>query len=854
MYLFGKINVRPQLPERIAGLAELANNLWWSWNSYSLRLYDYISSDLFTKVNKNPIKFLSSINQTRLQEVSEDEEFLKEYDLVMENFNGYMNTTDTYYSKTYPQFKDCKIAYFSAEFGLDETLPIYAGGLGILSGDHCKSASDLGIPFYPVGLLYKDGYFNQLINRDGSETFEYSRADMDELPIQPVKNEDGTDLTISINLPGRIVYLKVWRINVGRVALHLLDSDIDANSDADRQLTLKLYGGDRETRISQEIILGIGGMKLLDALGVNPTIFHMNEGHSSFVVFEVIKKIMREKNVSFKVAKEMASACTIFTTHTPVPAGNDIFPLDLMDRYFASYSAELGISRTDFLIMGSRDNTIPVNGFDMAVLALKVAGKKNGVSKLHGEVSKRLFSNIWPNTSLEEVPIDYVTNGVHTCTWLAPNLKELYNAYMRPFWQERVHEKDTWNEIDNIPDEELWKVHQTQKEKLIKMVRENIRKQKIRNGESIDEINEVDNLLDPKALTIGFARRFATYKRADLIFRDIEKITQLVNNPSRPVQIIFAGKPHPADIQGQDLVKEIYEYSRMPQFKNKIVILENYNMYIARYLVSGVDVWLNNPRRPLEASGTSGEKAGLNGVINFSILDGWWFEGYEAGKNGWAIGDDTEYTSYEVQDNADSKSIYAILENVIMPLYYSKDSKGISKEWIKMMKNSIKSVGGIYNTNRMLCDYLERLYVPELALVNGSYSDVKTVEDFYNWKTFIQSEWSKINISSQLMKEDVSIKAGDKLDLSCNVYLGSISPSSVTCEVFYGKFVNGEKIINTSYVEMELGKDLGDGNFEYHTSIDIDNGGNYGYTFRVLPKHELMINKQDMSLVKWIEK
>ena len=465
MYVFGKINVKPQLPQRIEGLYELANNLWWSWNSYALRLYDYINSDLFKKVNKNPVKFLAEVNQKRLLEVAEDEEFLKEYDLVIDNFKNYMEASDTYYSKTYPDYKDSKIAYFSAEYGLDEILPIYAGGLGILSGDHCKSASDLGIPFYPVGLLYKDGYFNQLINKDGSETFEYSKANIDDLPILPVLNDDGTNLIISVELPGRVVYLKIWKINIGRITLHLMDSDIDTNSEMDRQLTLKLYGGNQETRIAQEIILGIGGMKLLDALKVNPTIYHMNEGHSSFVVFEVIKKIMKEKNVAFKVAKEMASSCTIFTTHTPVPAGNDIFPLDLMDRYFASYSSELGISRTDFLIMGSRDNNIPVNGFDMAVLALKVAGRKNGVSKLHGEVSKKLFSTLWPNTALEEVPITYVTNGVHTCTWLAPNLKELYNAYMRPFWQEKVHEKDTWNDIDSIPDEELWKVHQEQKEK-----------------------------------------------------------------------------------------------------------------------------------------------------------------------------------------------------------------------------------------------------------------------------------------------------------------------------------------------------------------------------------------------------
>lgn len=852
MYLFGKINVMPQLPERIAGLSALSFNLWWSWNSYALRLYDYIDSDLFKRVNKNPVKFLSQINQSRLIEVSNDSEFLKEYDMVIENFEGYLNQTDTYYAKNFPNEKNSVIAYFSAEYGIDEILPIYAGGLGILSGDHCKSASDLGIPFIPIGLLYKHGYFNQLVNKDGSETFVYSEADIADLPILPVYDDNGDELIINVDLPGRIVYLKVWKINIGRISLYLLDSDIDTNSEMDKQLTLKLYGGNQETRISQEIILGVGGMKLLEALHIAPTIYHMNEGHSSFVVFEVIKRFMKEQNVSFKVAKEMASACTIFTTHTPVPAGNDIFPIELMDRYFSAYSAQLGISRNVFLAMGSRDNNIPTNGFDMAVLALKVAGKKNGVSRLHGEVSRKLFSNLWSNTAVDEVPITHVTNGVHTCTWLAPNLKQLYNAYMRPFWQEKVHEVETWNDIDNIPNEELWKTHQEQKIKLINMVRENVRKQKIRNGESSEEINDTNKLLDPNALTIGFARRFATYKRADLIFRDIERITKILNDPQRPVQLIFAGKPHPADIQGQELVKKIYNISKMPQFKNKVVILENYNMHIARYLISGVDVWLNNPRRPLEASGTSGEKAGLNGVINFSILDGWWYEGYDK-TNGWSIGDDTEYTNYELQDNADSQSIYNVLESDIIPTYYNKNSNNYSTTWVQMMKNSIKTVGGVYNTNRMLCDYLNKLYIPQIRLINSTYANKEKVEEFSNWKNSIITSWNGITLSSSSIGNEVSINAGDTLELSCTVSLGNIPPESVTVEVYYGKFVNGEKILSSAFKEMALSNDLGNSTYEYKTAITIDNGGNYGYTFRVLPNHEMLISKHDMSLVKWLE-
>lgn len=853
MYLFGKITVTPKLPERISELSNLANNLWWSWNSYALKLYDYIDSNLFERVNKNPVKFLSEINQQRLVEVSEDKEFLKDYDMVIENFKGYLNNTDTYYSNHFPNNKNDIIAYFSAEYGLDEVLPIYAGGLGILSGDHCKSASDLGIPFVPVGLLYKQGYFNQFINKDGSETFDYSSANIADLPILPMLDENGNDLIIPVQFPDRIVYLKIWKICVGRINLYLMDSDIDLNSELDRGLTLKLYGGNQEMRIMQEIILGIGGMKLLETLNIHPTVYHMNEGHSSFVIFEIIKKYMREKNVSFEVAKEMASTCTIFTTHTPVPAGNDIFPIDLVDKYFYNYYTELGISKNEFLNMGMKYEDSYTQGFNMAVLALKVAGKKNGVSKLHGGVSQKLFAELWPNIPTDEVPITYVTNGVHTCTWLAPSLKELYNTYMRPFWQEKTYDPEVWNDIDNIPDEKLWETHMVQKKKLVELVRRNIRNQKIRNGASIDELNEVNKLLDPNALTIGFARRFATYKRADLIFRDFERITNILNNPSRPVQIIFAGKPHPADVQGQDLVKRIYEIANMPQFKGKVVILENYNMHIARYLVSGVDIWLNNPRRPLEASGTSGEKAGLNGVINLSILDGWWYEGYNA-QNGWAIGDNTEYNNYEIQDNADSQSIYDILENEIIPLYYAKADMSKNTKWIQKMKNSIKSVGGVYNTSRMLCDYLNNLYMPQIELTNSDLYSNENVSNFLEWNKNIRSNWENISIESTNNLEELNTNAGDELELKCVANLGNISPEDVVVELFYGKFDDTNKMVNSSYLKMEMINKLEDNRYEYSTKLNINNGGNYGYTFRVMPTHPLLINNQDMALCKWLTK
>lgn len=861
MYLFGKITVKPQLPERISKLHEIAHNLWWSWNSYALRLYDYIDSTLFAKVGKNPVKFLSRINQKRLLEVANDNEFLKDYDLIVDNFNNYLNAENTYFHRNFPNHSKDIIAYFSAEYGLDEIMPIYAGGLGILSGDHLKSASDLGIPFVGIGLLYKQGYFNQLINKDGSELFDYSEFNIEDLPISPVLDESGNELIISISFPGRIVYLKIWKVSVGRVSLYLMDSDIDLNAPTDKQLTLKLYGGNQDMRISQEIILGIGGMKLLQVLNIEPTIYHMNEGHSSFVALEVIKKYMVEKEIPFDAAKKMASNCTIFTTHTPVPAGNDIFPVDLVDRYFSTYYPELGLSRSDFLNLGTKKENAFADGFNMAVLALKIAGVKNGVSKLHGEVSRSLFSDLWPETAANEIPIDYVTNGVHTCTWLAPTLKELYNAYMRPFWQEQTFDADIWNDIDTIPDNELWNAHMVQKNKLGNLIRKNIKAQKMRHGASIEELNDIDKMFNPNALTIGFARRFATYKRADLIFKDLERITQILNDPLKPVQLVFAGKPHPADIQGQELVQRIYEISEMPQFKGKVFILENYNMFIARYLVSGVDVWLNNPRRPLEASGTSGEKAGVNGVINFSILDGWWYEGYN-GSNGWAIGDDTEYTNYELQDNADSQSIYNILENEIIPLYYSKDSTSakeilkdeekVNRAWIKKMKESIKTVGGVYNTGRMLVDYLNKLYIPQMDRILALKDHVDSVKEYLEWEQNVKSKWSMIKITPSSNLEELCVNAGNTLNMTCHVFLNGLQPSDVTVEVYCGRLDDTGKMINSLFTEMQVSQEDENSEYEYSTSLSIDEGGNYGYTFRVLPKHDLLIHKHDLSLCKWL--
>ena len=853
MYMFNRITVNPQLPKRINRLSEIANNLWWSWNTDFLKIFKDIDIDLWERVEKNPVKFLKLVSQEKIEKAAVSQVILKQYDKIVNDFDGYMNSKNTWFSKKYPNNKNDIIAYFSAEYGLDETVPIYSGGLGILSGDHLKSASDLGIPLVAVGLLYKNGFFHQKIDGYGNQHNIYKDIDLLNLPINPVKNDKGEDLIITLKIPGKSLYLKVWKINVGRVTLYLLDSDIPENEDeVYRAITLRLYGGDQETRIQQEIVLGMGGVNLLKTLGKDPNIYHMNEGHSSFLILELMKNIVKEKKVSFEIAKDIAYSKTVFTTHTPVPAGNDIFPMSLVEKYFKGYWTKLGIDKDTFLHLGTKPNGSLEEGFNMGILALKLAGKKNGVSKLHGAVSRELFGDIWPEIASNESPITHITNGIHTCSWLAPNLKKLYNKYLVPYWQDSIQVQDTWNKINNIPNAELWTEHKKRKEKLLELVKENVTNNMKANGIGFDEISEMTSKLNPNALTIGFARRFATYKRATLIFRDLERITQILNNSDRPVQLIFAGKAHPADKEGQDLIRYIHEISRKPQFKGKIFILENYNIGIARYLVSGVDVWLNNPRRPMEASGTSGQKASVNGVINFSVLDGWWAEGYNS-KNGWTIGTNEEYASYEIQDDADSNSIYHTLESKIIPTYYEKDENGISNKWMEIMKNSIISTGCEYSTSRMLCDYTNKLYMPLVNLYKEYYQDLSVVADFDEWKNKMLINWDKIKIEQANNLNDISIDAGNKIDVTCKVTLPDIDVNNISAEAYAGRITDNGTIENITIIPMEL-KEKNDENREYlfKTKLELTTGGNYGYTFRVMPKHQMLPDPENMNLIKWI--
>ncbi|MBQ3408996.1 MAG: alpha-glucan family phosphorylase [Clostridia bacterium] len=857
MYVFNKITVTPQLPERIRGLSVIAKNMWWSWNTEFLRLFKYIDGDLWERAQKNPVKFLSMVSQEKLDAVIENDEFLRAYDEIYGNFKSYMESKNTWFKNKYPRNQDDIIAYFSAEYGLDEILPIYSGGLGILSGDHMKSSSDLGIPLVGVGLFYKMGYFHQEIDGNGNQNNLYKKLDVDTLPISTVKDEDGNDMIIDVDLPIGKMYLKVWCVNVGRCKIYLMDSDIDKNSnDEIRSTTLCLYGGDQENRIRQEIVLGVAGTRLLKQLRIVPTIYHMNEGHSSFLILELIRAIMEEKQVSFDLARDIVSSKTIFTTHTPVPAGNDIFPTDRIEEYFSGWWEKYGISKEEFLKLGMEPKAkVEENGFNMGILALKVAGKKNGVSKLHREVSSELFSEVWPNISSKESPITYVTNGIHTCSWLSPGLKRLYNKYFTPYWQDMIYDDSVWEDVENIPDDELWEEHMKRKKKLLDIVKENTINRLRRSGYSYEQIMKVTNGLNPNALIIGFARRFATYKRATLIFKDIERITQILNDKEHPVQLIFAGKAHPADQYGQDLIRYIHELSLKPQFVGKIFILEDYNIGMSRYLISGVDVWLNNPRRPLEASGTSGQKASVNGVINFSVLDGWWAEGYNT-KNGWKIGTETNHENYDVQDNEDAVDLYNTLEKKIVPTYYNKSENGISNEWLKIMKESIISTGGKYSTARMLVDYTEKLYMPLCNLNKSYYRDLTDVAEFDEWKKKVANCWSRIKISQEDIDNmnDAVIDAGNTISVSCKVKLPNISKENVAMQVYCGQIMDNGQLDNINVTDMRLIAEYEDDHeYVYQADIQLKTGGNYGYTFRAMPKHEMLLDAENLSLVNWFE-
>lgn len=696
-----------QLPKAISRLGELAQNLWWSWTLDARRLFEAIDPTLWYLTHHNPVKLLMEVRPERLAQLAQDPTYIRHYSAVMKSFDAYREDKQTWFATTYGKGERTSIAYFSAEFGLHISIPIYSGGLGILAGDHCKEASDLGLPFVGIGFMYPQGYFRQRITSEGWQEAAYAPFNRQESPIHPALTPAGAPCRITVQMGPRTVSAQVWKADVGRIVLYLIDTDVPENSPENRALSARLYGGDQEIRLCQEILLGVGGVRMLRELGVSPTVWHANEGHSAFLVLERIRELV-EKGASHAEAAETVRQTTVFTTHTPVPAGHDVFPHHLMDRYFAGYWEQLKLSRDEFLSLGETPESRG-HGFNMTALVIRCAAHINGVSREHGRVSREMWRHMWPGLAVDLVPIRHVTNGIHAPTWIAPELSQLYAKRLGPDWADRCDEEAMWQRVSDIPDDELWAVRQATKRKLMGFIRERARTGWIHGQLQPSQVLARGTLLDPEALTIGFARRFATYKRATLLFRDLERLKTLLQNHWRPVQLVFAGKAHPADEPGRYFIHEVVSFCNDHKLGGHIAFLEDYDMHMAKFLVQGVDVWLNTPRWPLEASGTSGQKAALNGVINCSVLDGWWQEGYN-GANGWGIQPLPPSIDQPTQDKHDAEEIYRLLEQEIVPLYYQRDLDGIPRGWLQMVKENLRTIAPQFCTKRMVKDYVGMMY------------------------------------------------------------------------------------------------------------------------------------------------
>ena len=710
--------LQDKMPEKIARLPELAYNLWWSWDYDARRLFRRLDYTLWRSTQHNPVEMLLEISPERLEKAAQDSAFYRRYNKVMMAFDRELENGHLWFPTAYPELGGKCVAYFSAEFGLHNSLPIYSGGLGILSGDHTKEASDLGIPLVGVGFMYPQGYFRQHIPSHGWQEAIYEQLDMSKAPIRLVRDENGDYLKVSVQLGDRSVYSRIWYVNVGRVKLYLMDTDVDENDPWNRELSARLYSGDGEVRIRQEIMLGLGGVRALRALNIQPDVWHMNEGHSGFLVLELIRERVAG-GMSFADALAEVRQRTIFTTHTPVPAGHDAFPFHMIEQYFSNFWEELDLSREEFLSLGRHEESWGT-AFNMTVLALRTSGRVNGVSALHGEVSREMWNSVWPERPVDEVPITHITNGIHLPTWLPGEAKALYNKHFGPNWITRRDDPVVWEKLADIPDVELWELHMQLKEKLLIFLRERVRRRWVAGSADPTQILTSGTMLDPNALTIGFARRFATYKRANLIFKDLDRLRKLLLDAHRPVQLIFAGKAHPADEPGKMLIQSIHTHAKHNEIGGRVAFIEDYDMHMARYMVQGVDLWLNNPLRPREASGTSGMKAAVNGVPNLSVLDGWWAEAYN-GANGWAIGEATVHANREEQDWADANSIYELLEQEIVPLFYDRDRDDIPRGWLEIMRESIRSCAPQFGTQRMLKEYANKMYVPAM---NPSLAEV----------------------------------------------------------------------------------------------------------------------------------
>ncbi|WP_372773710.1 alpha-glucan family phosphorylase [Mangrovibacterium sp.] len=838
-----KLFVESNIPGKLAPLKELSKNLWWAWNSDARELFEFIDPEIWEETSHNPIDLLDKVSYQRFHELENDDAFVAKMQGVYAHLQKYLDDRS---KPAGPQ-----VAYFSMEYGLHDSLKIFSGGLGILAGDYLKEASDSKVNLVAVGLLYRYGYFKQVISIHGDQMANYDAQQFNKIPVQPAFDKDGNWIKVEVEYPGRTLKARVWEAKVGSISLYLMDSDFEENSDQDRFVTHHLYGGDNENRLKQEMLLGLGGIRALKALGVESQVYHCNEGHAAMIGLERMKDFMHEKSLNYAQAKEVVRASTLFTTHTPVPAGHDAFHQDLFRGYMDFYSEKLGLSWEDFIMLGKSNAS--EDQFNMSYLAANLSQGINGVSWLHGEVSKDILKHMYEGFLPEELNIGYVTNGVHYPTWTAPEWKELHLKYFGKTFVENQLDFDSWDKIYKVPDEEIWNLKKGLKLKMIEYIKARFTDSWIKRHENPKLISEILSKINPNALTIGFARRFATYKRAHLLFRDLDRLSKIVNNPERPVQFIFAGKAHPADRAGQDLIKYIVEISKRPEFLGKIIFVQNYDINLAKTLLQGVDIWLNTPTRPLEASGTSGEKGVMNGTIHFSVLDGWWVEGYKENA-GWMLPMERTYDVQDLQDELDAETIYNIFDEEIVPAYYDQNEKGYSEEWVNIVKNTIGQVAPNFTTTRMIRDYHDRFYNPQAARYEQMIaSDYKLAKELAAWKDRVAALWDYIEVVNINLADGITnaMKIGETYSASVELDLKSLSSDDIGLEMLItSKGSNGEmELVETLEFEPEASAT---GRNTYKLSLNLMEPGLYNYGLRLYPKNADLPHRQDFKFLRWL--
>ncbi len=843
--------VVPSLPLPLQPLMDVAYNLWWSWHPEAVQLFLRLDRKLWSESNHNPVKMLGMLSQDALDRAANDEGFVTSLKRVLENLARHTER-QPWLSTIGKDPGDATIAYFCSEYGLTECLQIYSGGLGCLAGDHLKSASELGLPFIAVGLLYRNGYFQQHLSPDGWQQESNPELDFANLPVTQVCTATGEQVKVVVQMPGRDVTIALWKVMVGRIPLYLLDTNVPENTPEDRGITGQLYGGDMETRIRQEIVLGIGGVRALKAIGITPDVCHMNEGHSAFLAIERIRDIIAKHNITFDEAREQAAASHVFTTHTPVPAGIDRFPPELVERYLRDYVEGLRLDMEGTLALGRDDVTNKHESFSMATLAIRTSTRINGVAKLHGVVSRSMWRNIWPGVPEDEVPIQHVTNGCHARSWLSADLINLLDRYLGARWQNNPVDQSVWKAINEVPDEELWRMHESRRAHLIVWTRKQLKKQLTARGVSPSSIRQSCDALSDRALTIGFARRFATYKRGNLFLRDVPRLLKMLESTTQPIQFIIAGKSHPADGGGKDLIRQIVKFSEQNPSGRKIVFLENYDIHVARYLVQGSDVWLNNPRRPMEASGTSGMKAAINGCLNCSVLDGWWDEAYEEGL-GWAIGRGEQYDNYDLADDIESRALYDLLEHQILPTFYTRDDQGIPRGWVQMMKKCISTLAPRFNTNRMVQEYAAKLYLPALERARGLRAqDLKPSIELAHHKLRLRQNWGKLHVNDVHVGDtSAPLSVHQPLTIEADVTLGDLKPGEVHVQVYVGRLNNDGNLIQGKAHEMRHAEELAGGHHRYTARLTPDNSGSHGFAIRIIPGGGFMEDHTEPGLIYW---